>query len=155
MIDDNLFTKFDSIEDLPISEELLGAYAEGNLRGAEYREVHNVISNDMNLSDLMSSVEQDSLFQENDLFNTYDNVIGVANAYDYLHVDIEELELPSFTPDFLIDATPLCSDIILGATFDDIAGHGQDDINSQSPLDCNSNDNDSFHHDGMNDNLDF
>lgn len=155
MNNDNLFAKFNSIEDLPVSEELLGAYAEGNLRGAEYREVQNIISNDANLSELMGSVEQDSLFSETDLFNTFDNSMGAINGDDYLHIDVEELELPSFTPDFLIDATPLCSDIILGATFDDIAGHGQDDINSQSPLDCDSNDNDSFHHDGMNDNLDF
>lgn len=154
MIDDNLFAKFDSIEDLPISEELLGAYAEGNLRGAEYREVHNVISNDMNLSDLMSSVEQDSLFQENDLFSTYDNVIGVANADDYLHVNIEELELPSISPELLIGATQLSSDIVLDATFDDVLGQVHEDINDHN-LDCNSSDNDLFHNNGINDNLDI
>ena len=30
MINDELFAKFDSIEELPISEEMLGAYMEGN-----------------------------------------------------------------------------------------------------------------------------
>ena len=35
MIDLN---KFDDLEDLPVSEEMLGAYLEGNLHGAEFRE---------------------------------------------------------------------------------------------------------------------
>lgn len=49
--------KFDSLQDLPISEEILGAYVEGNLRGSELREVSNLLSADDNLSDLVQSVE--------------------------------------------------------------------------------------------------
>lgn len=152
MINDNLFAKFNSIEDLPISEELLGAYTEGNLRGAEYREVHNIISNDGNLSDLMSSVEQDSLFDENNLFDQFDNSIGITGAEDYLHIDFEELELPNLTSDLLVGASPLTSDIVLDAMFDNDLGQVYNDINNQD-LDCKSNDNDLSHNDGMNDNL--
>ncbi|MCM1501307.1 MAG: hypothetical protein NC115_01410 [Bacteroidales bacterium] len=154
MINDDLFAKFDSIDDLPISEELLGAYTEGNLRGAEYREVHNIVSNDTNLSDLMSSVEQDSFFNEIDRFNHFDNAIGVTNADDYLRIDIEELELPSISTELLIGATPLSSDIVLDATFDDVIGQSHDDISNQD-VDCNSNNNDLFHNNGISDNMDI
>lgn len=154
MINDELFAKFDSIEDLPISEELLGAYTEGNLRGAEYREVHNIVSNDTNLSDLMSPVEQDSLFNKNNLFDPFNNSIEITSPEDYLHINFDELELPSINSDLLVGASPLSSDIILDATFDDVLRHDHDDINNQS-LECNSNDNDLFHNTGMNENLDF
>lgn len=152
MINDDLFAKFDSIDDLPISEELLGAYTEGNLRGAEHREVHNIVSNDTNLSDLMSSVEQDSMFNGNSLFNPFDNTIGVASAEDYLQIDLEELELPSITSDLLVCASPISSDIVLDAMFDDDLEQVHDDINNQD-LNCNSNNNDLFHNNGMDENL--
>lgn len=58
MIDDNLFAKFDSIEDLPISEEILGAYIEGNLNEGEILEIAPVISQDVMLSNLMNSIEE-------------------------------------------------------------------------------------------------
>lgn len=35
MIDEELLNKFDRIQDLPVSEEMLGAYMEGNLNDAE------------------------------------------------------------------------------------------------------------------------
>lgn len=43
MSTDDLLRKFSDIEDLPVSEELLGAYLEGTLSGAEMREIRNII----------------------------------------------------------------------------------------------------------------
>lgn len=58
MINEDLFAKFDSIEDLPISEEMLGAYMEGNLTESEALEIAPVISRDGMLSNLMNSIEE-------------------------------------------------------------------------------------------------
>lgn len=64
MIDDDLLNTFDSIEDLPISEEMLGAYLEGNLRGAEMREVQNLINADNFVAEFSNMIEDD-IFQQN------------------------------------------------------------------------------------------
>lgn len=53
--------KFDDLQDLSISEEMLGAYVEGNLRGSEFREVSNLLSADDDLSDLVQSIESDGI----------------------------------------------------------------------------------------------
>ena len=44
MIDDNLLAKFDRIQDLPVSEEMLGAYMEGNVDSCEASQIESVIS---------------------------------------------------------------------------------------------------------------
>lgn len=59
MIDDELMKKFDSIEDLPISEEMLGAYLEGNLSPYESELVRNEIDSDLSLMNLTHSVTSD------------------------------------------------------------------------------------------------
>lgn len=51
MIPDELLEKINSIADLPLSEELLGTYLEGNLKGSELREVQNLIGSDQMVSD--------------------------------------------------------------------------------------------------------
>lgn len=65
MIDDELLKKFDSIEDLPISEEMLGAYLEGNLSHYESKMVSNEIDSDLNLMNLTHSLSSGI---ESDLF---------------------------------------------------------------------------------------
>ncbi|MDE5905652.1 hypothetical protein, partial [Duncaniella sp.] len=59
MIDEELLSKFNRIEDLPVSEEMLGAYMEGNLHGSEFREVNNFILSDAHTIRLMDIVEAD------------------------------------------------------------------------------------------------
>ncbi len=50
MIDEELMGKFDRIQDLPVSEEMLGAYFEGNLSDSESIEVSSIIDTNPNLS---------------------------------------------------------------------------------------------------------
>ena len=58
MISDELLNKFDRIEGLPVSEEILGAYLEGNLNEDEISEIIPVISQDGIVSNLMISIEE-------------------------------------------------------------------------------------------------
>ncbi len=64
MIDDELLAKFDRIQDLPVSEEILGTYLEGNLRGFELHEVQNLIEFDNNLADFCDNLSNDLSFVE-------------------------------------------------------------------------------------------
>lgn len=57
MIDEELLNKFDRIQDLPVSEEILGAYIEGNLNDAESILVSNMIDSNPDLSLLSYKVE--------------------------------------------------------------------------------------------------
>ena len=50
-------SKFDFIEDLPVSEEMIGAYLEGNLLGSEMRDMQNLISEDFLISNIIDEVE--------------------------------------------------------------------------------------------------
>ncbi|WP_297278615.1 hypothetical protein [uncultured Brachyspira sp.] len=64
--------KFDDLQDLSISEEMLGAYVEGNLRGSEFREVSNLLSIDDDLSDLVQSVESDGINLDSESIGSLD-----------------------------------------------------------------------------------
>lgn len=57
MMDDELMNRFDRIEDLPISEEMLGAYLEGRLSSAERELVQSEINLDLTLMNLSHSVK--------------------------------------------------------------------------------------------------
>lgn len=56
MISDELLNKFNSIEDLPVSEELLGAYMEGNLDYLESAEIASKISDNIHLSNFVKEI---------------------------------------------------------------------------------------------------
>lgn len=65
-----IIKQFDNIKELPVSEEMLGAYMEGNLDGAEFREVYNIVEKDYFVADLILST--DKVMQiNNDLSNLY------------------------------------------------------------------------------------
>ena len=51
------YEKLDALMELPVSEEMLGAYVEGNLHGSELREVQNIIGQDSFVADLISNAE--------------------------------------------------------------------------------------------------
>lgn len=78
MIDDELLNKFDRIQDLPVSEEMLGAYMEGNLNDAESILVSNMIDSNPDLSLLSYEVESygndaltdSSIIDQGDLFTS-------------------------------------------------------------------------------------
>lgn len=61
MISDELLNKFDHIEDLPVSEEMLGAYLEGTLDPFESANVESEISSDNHLSSFVESIAHDDV----------------------------------------------------------------------------------------------
>lgn len=74
MISDELLNKFDRIEDLPVSEEMLGAYLEGNLSEDEVSGIVQAISLDGIVSNLVTSVEE-TQSDENNFENFIDDKI--------------------------------------------------------------------------------
>ena len=42
----DLLQQFDDIQELPVSEETVGAYVEGNLAGSELRDIQKLINSD-------------------------------------------------------------------------------------------------------------
>lgn len=77
MIDEELLNKFDRIQDLPVSEEMLGAYMEGNLNEAEKGTVSELIYDNPRINSLVSDCEGFSL-----------------DSSDIYHGPFEEFELP-------------------------------------------------------------
>lgn len=59
MIDDELLSKFDRIQDLPISEELLGAYLENSLPNDVKICVGDIIDNSDCLYELIETIQHD------------------------------------------------------------------------------------------------
>jgi len=79
MIDYNeLISRIKSIQDLPVSEEVLGAHLEGKLSASEENEASALIYNNPKINSLVSDCEEFSL-ESNDMF----------------HDSLEEFELPN------------------------------------------------------------
>lgn len=81
MIDDELLAKFDRIQDLPVSEEMLGAYFEGNLGNSDSELVSNAISHDLFLMNLSHEAEITSEVYE----------MGSENPDVFFHDDVIDL----------------------------------------------------------------
>lgn len=64
MINDDLLNKFDNIEDLPVSEEILGAYIEGNLQDDERTEVVSFINHHQTLQFLTDELGSSPLYAD-------------------------------------------------------------------------------------------
>lgn len=113
MINEELLNKFDLIQDLPISEEMLGAYIEGHLSGTESSDIELMLQNQPLLSnvynDLTQFTEIDSLFGDNNEFtdlslvNFLDSSVDVTFDHNNFNLDIHLLDfnLPSDEPDIL------------------------------------------------------
>lgn len=87
MIDDELLAKFDRIQDLPVSEEMLGAYLEGTLDSFESSNIESKISSDNHLSTFVESIAHD------DVASILDNLEGQLFDPSY-PVFISDLQLP-------------------------------------------------------------
>lgn len=71
MINDELLTKFESIQDLPISEEILAAYDEGKLDPYEKLGIETKIENNPLIDAIISDYQNDYLVYN----DTQDDVI--------------------------------------------------------------------------------
>lgn len=106
MISDELLNKFDRIEDLPVSEEMLGAYLEDNLDSFEASKIESVISENSNLSDFVAEVSQE------DIGSILDNLEHQILDPSY-PVFISDLHLPNF--DNNTTSIPLYEDYMVAA----------------------------------------
>lgn len=106
MISDELLSKFDRIEDLPVSEEMLGAYIEGNLSGSEIDNMELMLQNMPGVNNLYNEVAQTLDFADlqNDRFdclNAYGIFSSSFSTEDAGHlndIDISDTHLNMFLP---------------------------------------------------------
>ncbi|MCM1142453.1 MAG: hypothetical protein NC453_28110 [Muribaculum sp.] len=92
MINDELFAKFDSIEELPISEEMLGAYVEGSLNDSEVSQVISTINDSPFVSEFINSLGELELF-ENNFENFVDDQIDFPDEDFFIGTyETEEME---------------------------------------------------------------
>lgn len=82
MIDEELLNKFDRIQDLPVSEEMLGAYLEGNLSESEIDDVELMIQYQPEINNLCEEVTQicDSSIPSNNSSDGFDYDIALSSS---------------------------------------------------------------------------
>lgn len=93
---DELILRFQDIQDLPVSEEMLGAYMEGNLIGSEFREVNNIFNDNNFLAEFISNIQEttpidDLVFHPNtDAIINSDIIDGVSEnilqEQNFIHI---------------------------------------------------------------------
>lgn len=149
----NYQDKFDDLFDLPISEELLGAYIEGSLRGSEFREVQNLLSDDLNLSELMDCVEKEISYDLYDSIESFDGDFRPTGTDEFIQSKLENFELPIIGAELFISAPALSHDYALEEAVDGIIEHNSNIIDDCSILDEDPNNNDLLSNTGMNDNF--
>lgn len=145
--------KFDELNDLPISEELLGAYIEGSLRGPEFREIESLLSDDAPLSNFVSAIEEEYSPTQFDTFYEADSITRLSVADYFDQSNYTDLVIPSIDTYNLISELPLNSDINFESQHD-FVGEDSHHLDDLSGNDSNFN-NSSSHDNGMNDNYDI
>ena len=104
MIDyDDLINRIEGMHDLPVSEEILGAYCEDSLNLVDAAEIDSFITNDAELGELVDNVDNLQVFDETSPLGFYDTAM-----YD--------IELPDIPTDcssfpFEMDILPNVDDI--------------------------------------------
>ncbi len=100
MISDELLNKFARIEDLPVSEEMLGAYLEGNLSENEVSQILPIINQDDIVSNLVTSASEYQS-SENNFGNFVDDQIDFPEDSFFINTnetdeDMEDLNKASY-----------------------------------------------------------
>lgn len=91
MNNEELFARFDSLEELPISEEVLGAYMEGNANPNEVLQIEFEMSENSNLSSFIEELA-------NERGSILDNLENQIFDPDYPHF-LSDIELPTIEND--------------------------------------------------------
>ncbi len=106
MTDEKLLNKFDRIQDLPVSEEILGAYLEGNLSPSEIFDVESAIQEYDYLCDLVdSNTEYDTGIDNISIdSNLGDLELPIIPDDSYIELDLAYSSFPE-TEDFDYIAT--------------------------------------------------
>ena len=130
------YDQLDSLMELPVSEEMIGAYLEGNLHGAEFREVQNIIEKDSFVADLISSTD-DAMQIGNDLSNPWADTLAdnFCNNPDFQMISTNDFVLPEIVLDMslgigadIIQDTALAQ--LQGELEDGTLPHSVDEIDS-------------------------
>ena len=95
MINDELLAKFDRIQDLPVSEEMLGAYIEGNLDNTESSEIATAIASNEALCDLLENVDMHTEIQDTSDLNASMFNSGINADLPDIIVDAFHTESPT------------------------------------------------------------
>ena len=74
-----ILQEFDGIQELPVSEESIGAYLEGKLAGADLRDVQNLLNSDDEFYQFVESLGNTELAMDN-LINPYQSGIGIPSG---------------------------------------------------------------------------
>lgn len=132
------YDKLDSLMELPVSEEMIGAYLEGNLHGAELREVQNLVEKDSFVADLISSSE-DVMQIGNDLSNPWADTFAddFCNNPDFQLINTSDFVLPEIVLDMPLSIeTDLIQDTTLAQLQEEPGNgtmhHSIDEINTES-----------------------
>ena len=108
MIDEELLNKFDRIQDLPVSEEMLGAYIEDKLDNAEREFIQQEINSDLSLINLSHSITEDIESELNFDAPLIDSIELPLFIDEFQIQEAQQLEyLPSIEPIEIIDSFDL------------------------------------------------
>lgn len=108
MIDDELLNKFDRIQDLPVSEEMLGAYIEDKLDNAEREFIQQEINSDLSLINLSHSITEDIESELNFDAPLIDSIELPLFIDEFQIQEAQQMEyLPSIEPIEIIDSFDL------------------------------------------------
>lgn len=111
MIDEELLNKFDRIQDLPISEEMLGAYMEDNLSPTEALDVESALQEYDCLKDIINPITECDANIDDISINSTISEVELPNIPDdsYIELDLEyspslpELEVFDSVADCAVD----------------------------------------------------
>ena len=68
----DLLQQFDDIQDLPVSEEILGAYMEGRLENSELEGVAKIVESDNHLSEIIQDASEDNTVELGNISHPWD-----------------------------------------------------------------------------------
>lgn len=141
-----ILQEFEGIQELPVSEETIGAYLEGNLVGSELRDVHNLLNSDSGLSQIVNEIE--------DIDKSIDNFISpsqsgietpsILNSFERIH----EVPFGSGFPGedfFTLDSGESLFDVDFGS-LDVSTPHEKLSIGHSHDIAVDPNESNSFHH---------
>lgn len=92
MINDDLLAKFDRIQDLPISEEMLGAFMENNLDETEAEMVSHAIDTDLYLMNLSHDISSEFVENINEEYNHCDESVSYVEMPTFYEEDAQSIE---------------------------------------------------------------
>lgn len=115
---DELISRFDDIQNIPISEEMLGAYLEGTLQGTELDAILDKISSDYSLREMLHDTTEtnvEDFVEANHPWNIYEG------DYGYWELGLPPILLPDDLQSDDIDKKD--KDILEGDSFQDEKTH--------------------------------